>query len=253
MATTTDDFHEIQLNGKQLVFLGMAVLVASVVIFLLGVLVGRDVRGTSAAATIAELTTTTTLPPTPDPGSAAPVTPGGAPATANESLSYPGRLSSAQPTAEKLREGASVAPPAPPPAATAPAPTTGKPPTAPAAATRPAPPTAPPATTATAKPPVTEKPVTAPPATKPTPATASGEPAGAGFAIQVAALRERNEADTIVRRLSGKGYAAYVIAPSAGTPTMYRVRVGKFKERREADAVAARLQKEEQFKPWIVR
>lgn len=57
----------------------------------------------------------------------------------------------------------------------------------------------------------------------------------------------------MVKRLAGKGYSAYVLAPSAGTPTMYRVRVGKFKERREADAVAARLQKEEQFKPWIVR
>jgi cell division protein FtsN len=34
---------------------------------------------------------------------------------------------------------------------------------------------------------------------------------------------------------------------------IYRVRVGKFKDRREADTVAARLQKEEQFKPWVVR
>jgi cell division protein FtsN len=33
----------------------------------------------------------------------------------------------------------------------------------------------------------------------------------------------------------------------------YRVRVGKFKTKREAEAVAARLQKEEQFKPWITR
>jgi cell division protein FtsN len=33
----------------------------------------------------------------------------------------------------------------------------------------------------------------------------------------------------------------------------YRVRVGKFKTKHEAEAVAARLQKEEQFKPWITR
>ena len=39
-----DGFHEIQLNGKQLVFLFMAVTVVSVVIFLSGVLVGRGVR-----------------------------------------------------------------------------------------------------------------------------------------------------------------------------------------------------------------
>ena len=39
-----DGFHEIQLNGKQLVFLFMAATVVSVVIFLCGVLVGRGVR-----------------------------------------------------------------------------------------------------------------------------------------------------------------------------------------------------------------
>src|SRR6187551_679042 len=41
---TDDGFHEIQLNGKQLVFLFMAATVVSVVIFLCGVLVGRGVR-----------------------------------------------------------------------------------------------------------------------------------------------------------------------------------------------------------------
>jgi cell division septation protein DedD len=66
-------------------------------------------------------------------------------------------------------------------------------------------------------------------------------------------LRERSEAENLVRRLSGKGYSAYVVPPAAGTPAVYRVRVGKFKERREAESTAARLQKEEQFKPWIVR
>ena len=40
-----DGFHEIQLSGKQLVFLFMATTVVSVVIFLCGVLVGRGVRG----------------------------------------------------------------------------------------------------------------------------------------------------------------------------------------------------------------
>jgi cell division septation protein DedD len=84
-------------------------------------------------------------------------------------------------------------------------------------------------------------------------ASSTGEPAGAGFAIQVAAMREKDEADTIVKRLSGKGYPAYVVTPAKGAPLMFRVRVGKFKERSEADSVAARLEKEEQFKPWIVR
>ncbi len=48
-----DGFHEIQLSGKQLVFLFMATTVVSLVIFLCGVLIGRGVqtaRGTSAEA-----------------------------------------------------------------------------------------------------------------------------------------------------------------------------------------------------------
>ena len=57
----------------------------------------------------------------------------------------------------------------------------------------------------------------------------------------------------IVKRLAGKGYPAYVVAPAKGAPPVFRVRVGKYKDRGEADTVAARLQKEEQFKPWIVR
>ena len=99
--------------------------------------------------------------------------------------------------------------------------------------------------------------VAPPPAPAPRPVRAapspSDEPAGSGFAVQVAAVRERDEADIIARRLSTKGYQAYVMAPAAGAPRVFRVRVGKFRERREAEQIAARLQKEEQFKPWITR
>ncbi len=253
MATTTDDgFHEINLNGKQLVFLFMAVTVVSVVIFLCGVLVGREIRAASPNQVIADLTGGE-LPAAPDPGTAGPIASGGGPATANEPLTYPDRLARSEPAPEKLRENNAPPPaPAPAPSAEAPGPKAEAKPT-------PAPPKAeaPPSASApeTAKPTAPPPPAPRPAAPAPTPAAApaTNEPAGAGFAIQVAALRERNEADTIVQRLSGKGYSAYVVAPSPGTPTMYRVRVGKFKERREADAVAARLQKEEQFKPWIVR
>jgi cell division septation protein DedD len=78
------------------------------------------------------------------------------------------------------------------------------------------------------------------------------EPAGAGFVVQVAAVTERGEADTIAKRLSTKGYPAFVTTP-AGVARVFRVRVGKYKERREAETIAARLEKEEQFKPWITR
>jgi len=252
MATTTDDgFHEINLNGKQLVFLFMAVTVVSVVIFLCGVLVGREIRAAAPGDAMADLSGAVS-PPAPDPGTAGPVTSGGGPATANEPLTYPDRLSRSDSAPEKLREGGAPSPPAPAPSSADPsaeAPRAkAEPPTS--ANPTPAPPTpTPEAANPTPAPPSAPRPTTPTPAATPT----STEPAGVGFAIQVAALRERNEAESIVKRLSGKGYSAYVVAPSPGTPTMYRVRVGKFKERREADVVAARLQKEEQFKPWIVR
>ena len=71
--------------------------------------------------------------------------------------------------------------------------------------------------------------------------------------MQVAALNVKSEADAIAKRLSSKGYTAYVLSPASGTPSVYRVRVGKFPTRREADSMAARLKREEQFNPWVTR
>jgi DedD protein len=218
MTTTTDDgFREIQLDGKQLIFLFMAGTVVLVVIFLLGVLVGRNVRAEAAAtdplAEQARAPEVTGAPPPPPAVS----NPGAPSATANEPLSYPQRLGSgAQP-----RESLSTAAPRSEPKAALPA--------------------TPAATPAT------------PPASTPATPAMAGEPKGAGYAIQLTALGKRDEADAIARRLTGKGYSAYVVPPEAGAPAVFRVRVGKFKERREAEGVAAKLAKEEQFKPWIVR
>src|SRR5258705_545913 len=79
------------------------------------------------------------------------------------------------------------------------------------------------------------------------PAAPPATPASAGdYAIQVAALREAGEADTIAKRLVSKGYGAYVLTPPDGKPNVFRVRIGSFKTRREAEVVASKLQKEEQ-------
>jgi len=69
----------------------------------------------------------------------------------------------------------------------------------------------------------------------------------------VAALNARGEADAIAKRLVAKGYAACVQTPPNGTPAVFRVRIGPLSTRLEADAMAAKLQKEEQFKPWVTR
>jgi cell division septation protein DedD len=225
MASTQEDsFREIQLSGKALVFLFMAFTVIAVGIFLMGLLVGRGVLATRGPAGV-DTAAARENEPAPPPAAASSGS-SSSPATAGEKLSYAERLGSAEPAKEQLKAEAAPAPPETPPT--------------PRAETAAAPPAAP---TVAAK---------NPPASAPPPA-ASAEPAGGGFAIQVAALREREEADVIVKRLSGKGYPAYVVAPAQGAPSVFRVRVGKFKDRREADTVAARLQKEEQFKPWIVR
>jgi cell division septation protein DedD len=65
------------------------------------------------------------------------------------------------------------------------------------------------------------------------------------------ALKDRAAAAAVVQRLSAKGYPAFVVNPSAGAPSIYRVQVGRYNDRREAEQVARRLEKEEQFKPWI--
>jgi cell division septation protein DedD len=57
----------------------------------------------------------------------------------------------------------------------------------------------------------------------------------------------------MAKRLTTKGYEAYVTMPAAGAPQVYRVRVGKYATRGEAETVAAKLQKEERFTPWITR
>ncbi len=258
-----DGFHEIQLNGKQLVFLFMAATVVSVVIFLCGVLVGRGVRAERATA-VAEASGLATVPAADAPSVPAASAPAAGsdptkaapPPAVDDDLSYFDRLEKAAPPKENLRSGDEVAPDkagakSAAAAANAPAPK----PTTNGAAGAAAPPAKPAPANAKATP-VTGKvgataDASATGAAKGS-AAASGEPAGNGYAVQVAALNVRSEADAIARRLAAKGYAAYVVTPANGT-SMFRVRVGKFGSRREAESVAARLQKEEQFKPWITR
>ena len=66
-------------------------------------------------------------------------------------------------------------------------------------------------------------------------------------------MLDHTDADAMARRLSSKGYNAFILPLAQTTPPRYRVRVGKFKTKHEAESVAAKLQKEEQFNPWITR
>jgi cell division septation protein DedD len=266
--TQDDGFHEIQLNGKQLVFLFMAATVVSVVIFLCGVLVGRGVRAERGSGTEttamndapADITPTQPPPPvTPPPAGSDPTT--AAPPPPVDDFTYPKRLEQVNQAAEELRpaQKATSTTSAVPAVASAPAPSPAKATATNAVGAKAAAPT-----------PKTAAPTTMPtpalvPAAAPAPSSAANDrgpapvaaaadaqpPAGQGYVVQVTALNVRSEADAIAKHLTSKGYAAYVSAN--GTPAIYRVRVGSFKTRREAETVAAKLTKEEQMKPWVTK
>jgi cell division septation protein DedD len=219
-----DGFHEIQLNGKQLVFLFMAATVVSVVIFLCGVLVGRGVK-TERAVSSADAAAVAAVADPALPVTAGTSTPAAgtdpttaAPPPAVTDLTYFNRLENKTPPPEKLKQA-----PAPPPPLPAPVEHEKLSPVA----------------APSVPPPVVHS---------PSPSLAAGD----GYVVQVAAV-PAHDADTIAKRLTSKGYGVFVLAPGAATPALYRVRVGRFKTRREAEAVASRLKKEEQFRPWVTR
>ena len=199
----------------------MAATVVSVVIFLCGVLVGRGVKAERAATTADG--SAATIEPTPQAAPVAPAPAAGsdpttaAPPPTVDDLSYFNRLEKKTPAVEELK-----APPAPAPS---PAPVA----VAPVATPKPS-----------RVPAVAAQSVPAP-------------PIGDGYAIQVAAMLDHTDADAMAKRLSSKGYNAFILPLSQTTPPRYRVRVGKFKTKHEAETVAAKLQKEEQFNPWITR
>ena len=241
--TAEDGFHEIQLSGTQLVFLFMATTVVSGVIFLCGVLVGRGVQ--SARGSVAEAASLTSggAPGAEDDATTAPASGEPTPVT---DLSYPQSLQGKDAAPAPVTPGAASelgttpAQAAPSQAAAEPYP---PPPAAPKEAPKETPKDAP--KVAAAAP----KEATPPPA----PAAAPAPAEDGGFTVQVTALKNRPEADTIAQRLQARGYKAYVVAPAAGGQVIYKVRVGVNMQRQEADKVMRRLQSEEKFKPWITR
>lgn len=223
---TEEAFHEIHLSGKQLVFLFMATTVVSVVIFLLGVLVGRGVPSRQAhdqvsdplAGAVSAASAPAAAPSSvPEQTAAEAAPPSDAPPVPDETddvLSYTKRLESDASAVESLSPRAEQRRPAPEPS------------TRPAART----------TSAAAA----------------SSQTLAGSPQPGTWVVQVHALRDRSVAAGIVQRLAAKGYPAFLVA--AGPPTgAYKVQVGRYKDRDEAQKVIERLKKEEQFKPWITR
>jgi cell division septation protein DedD len=258
-----DGFHEIQLNGKQLVFLGMATTLVSVVIFLCGVLVGRGVKplDTVAQAAGPQAFDTPVATSAVAPGAIATPAPAPTPASGPTGTGTGTAVAAAAATdagdtePTPLGDEAEASPVASAPAAATPVPA----PKVEAKVETPKPAAKQAPVQATAVPPAV-KPLPAPPvaAPKPTPAptaVATTAPASAGgkIAVQVGAFNTRKEADTLAKKLSGRGYAVYVMNPLADGKNVYRVRVGNYASADEAQRVSARLTSQEKLKPWIIR
>ena len=182
-------------------------------------MVGRGVGTTRASAA-----TAVTTEPTVDPTSTAQALP-----RASSDAASPGEPVSNQEDLKELTYAKRLEAPEPPP----------EPPVEPVA---PAPVAA-----------VAEPKVQRPPVVTAAKAVDPGEPKGIGFVVQVASLRSRDEADAIAHRLTSKGFPSFVTTPGSSGPRVFRVRVGKYEDRKEAETIAKRLEKEEQFKPWITR
>ena len=220
--TAEDGFHEIQLSGKQLVFLFIVTTTVIVVVFLCGVKVGRGARAAQGDEPEPSALSATASPdqqPVPQTVEPRPTEPPPPAAEEPDKLTY-SEVLKGKATDVPLKPEADVkaapAPAAEPkPKAVAPAPA------APAPADTPGIPTA-------------------------------GRPGA--WAIQVIATRDRNMATSIVKRLGGKGYPAFLVNPPAGKdPGFYKVHVGRYKDRGEAERVSQRIKKEEQFQSWITR
>jgi cell division septation protein DedD len=74
-----------------------------------------------------------------------------------------------------------------------------------------------------------------------------------GFAVQIAALPDLQEARRTIEQLTAAGYPAFLSPTTVGQVLLYRVRVGPLKTRRLAEDVAGRLQHEGYPTPWITK
>jgi cell division septation protein DedD len=228
--------REIQVSRKQLVFLFMASVVFVVVVFLLGVSVGRGSHSPLAPAVPADLVATTE-----GPMAAPPNTPTDPAALSYNQLKNPdGSAKPAATATPGTPAGTATATPNPPPAPVTPASAHPVDPPAASAPPKPAPSTAPA---------VSPAPKSTPPPTvstsKPTPT-----PTPAGWYVQVGSFKSSDLADALVTKLKGQGYEAYLVdVPKS----LLRVRVGPYAQKSDADNAMLKLKKDGFSSPIVGR
>lgn len=226
-----DDQYQFRIDGGRMALLGVGAALVLVLVFLLGVLVGKSVwggrrpaplpvaeapRGTLGPAPEATMESTGDRRPDltfyedlkrTDRPAAEPVPRPQAPPAAAETP-VPGRVQAAP--------AATLAAPAAPAEEEAPA----------VAAQVPAAPVPTPAAPARVEPPI-PPPEPKPPARAPQPI----------FTIQVGSFRDRGAAEEQARKLAAQGVSAQVVPASVEGRTWYRVQVGRFENRSDAEAL----------------
>lgn len=198
-----------EVSGAGLLLLGVATLIASGAVFLLGVYVGKGM----VESRMTQETRVVRLP--------APA-PGAAPKGDEVDVTFWDKLAKGQTTPS------AAAPAATPTAAETPVRV------APGAAPTEAPPPAPP----TARP--TEK--AAPPTPAPTRAAAAAEVGH--YQVQVNAMADKARADELVRDLKTLGYTAYISPAKVAEKTLYRVRVSGLASEQAARAAITKLREQ---------
>jgi len=200
------EHYELRIDGSRLALLGVGAALILVLVFLLGVLVGKSLWGGRR--------------PSPLPVAEAPrERPAGMP---------PGPQGERRPDLsfyDDLRKPDAPSTERPPEA----------PPAAPVAETPvPVRPEARAAPVESPPPPVPEPKATPKPEPRPEPKAALPAPV---FTVQVGSFRDRSSAENLVRRVAAQGVAAQIVPASVGGRTWFRVQVGRFDTRAEAESL----------------
>ncbi len=86
----------------------------------------------------------------------------------------------------------------------------------------------------------------------PSPKASSAAPLGGTFAVQVTATRTKQDAETLVKQLKGRGYPVFLVTPeyAHANDNLFRVQVGPYSTREAAEKIKNKLA-QEGFKPFI--
>ena len=211
--TADDGFHQIQLTGKQLVFLFIVSTTVVVAVFLCGVLVGRGARpGNGAEPETAMAAAPHTQPAEAPVAAAEPPAPTG---ETPDELSYHKRLQEQGTATESLKRPTEQREPVPP-----------------------------------AKP--RSRPVSRVSEKSSGDVPVGGRP-GTWVVQVIATPDRAVATAVVTRLAGKGYPAFLLNPAPGDAQRFYKVRIGRFNDRREAEQVSQRIKKEEQFQPWISR